>query len=112
MADNKIMLYEFINTYIFKNTLIKLWRPVDLGKPYDVKILLTDHPLMEWEVNKIPLLRSAYVYGITDIVCEKDQEAVNIVIRTQATTEDVREAVAAYKWKYESEKRYLADGCE
>ena len=112
MADNKIMLYEFINAYIFKNTLIRIWKPEDLGKPYGSKVCLTDRPLMEWEVNKIPLLRSAYVYGVTDIVCDTDREAVNIVIRTQATPEDVREAVAAYKWKYESEKRYLADGCE
>lgn len=77
-------LSEFIDKYVCKNTLIRLWTPYNGGN----KMLHDGHTEvgMEWQVAKGESFQSKYkdseVIGVTDIVTEKTKEAVNIVIKS------------------------------
>ncbi len=82
-------LDKFINDVIARNTLIRLWKPERPENPNSSKILLTKNTLMEWEVLKIPQLCLCEAVHVTDILCEKDSEAVNIVILTELQPDDV-----------------------
>lgn len=90
-------LHEFIKTYIARNTLVRLWRPIDTNKPYREKILLTNKAVMEWEVMDIPQLHDIPVIHITDIVCDTEKEAVNIVVGTTYKPEDVISMIDEYR---------------
>lgn len=83
-------LHEFIEKYIARNTIVRLWKPETKGKPYGSKVMLTEEKgTMEWEVLDIPELIDIPVFHITDIVCGKNRGAVNIVIDTDYECEDV-----------------------
>lgn len=82
-------LHEFIKTYIAKNTLVRLWKPVQIDKPYGDKVMLTEEAVMEWEIVNIPQLQYIPVIHITDIVCDTAKEAVNIVVGTTYEPKDV-----------------------
>lgn len=75
-------LHEFIKSYIARNTLVRLWKPIDTNNPFGNKVMLTDEAVMEWEVMDIPQLQDIPVIHITDIVCDTSKEAVNIVVDT------------------------------
>lgn len=76
-------LKEFVETFVCRNTLIRLWIPIKGGHK-----LLCDGDnsvCMEWELAKGEVWQSKYndcdVIGVTDIVVyDFYQEAVNIVI--------------------------------
>lgn len=82
-------LYEFINKFIARNTLIRLWKAQDVEKPCGNKIMLTNDAVMDWEVLAVDELKKAAVVFITDIVCDKNKEAINIVIETDFSRENV-----------------------
>lgn len=90
-------LHEFIKTYIAKNTLVRLWKSIDSEKNYEDKVMLTDEAVMEWEIANIPLLHDIPVIYITDIVCDTEKEAVNIVVETTYEPEDVISMIDEYR---------------
>lgn len=90
-------LYEFIKTYIARNTLVRLWKPIDTNKHYGDKIMLTNEAVMEWEIVNIPQLQDIPVIHITDIVCDTSKEAVNIVVDTNYESEDVVSMIDEYR---------------
>lgn len=99
-------LGKFIEKYIARNTLIRLWRPLEKGNPYSDKEMLCD-TIMEWEAEEIELLSGIKVIHITDIVCLRDAEAVNIVLDTEFTREEVEKAIKKFRKKYKSERRFF-----
>jgi hypothetical protein len=92
-------LAEFIEKFISCNTLIRLWKPIEHG----AKEMLTDGAIMEWQAKEIELLKEIPVIHITDIMCERDWEAVNIVLDTNLTRAEVINAVELYKAKERAE---------
>lgn len=92
-------LAEFIGKFVAKNTLVRLWKPIDENKPYCDKIALTQKRcLMQWEILEIPELAAVpEVIFVTDIFCEKAREPVNIVVQTDYTPEDVGRMVADFE---------------
>lgn len=83
-------LHEFIEKYIAKNTIVRLWKPEIKEKTYGSKLLLTEEKgVMEWKVLDIAELKDIPVIHITDIVCDRNKEAVNIVIDTDLKREDI-----------------------
>lgn len=80
-------LEEFISNFICKNTIIRLWEPIENTSNY--KLLYKENnkdTCMEWQISKNETWQSKYksclVIGITDILTESCVEAVNIVIQT------------------------------
>lgn len=75
-------LGEFIEKYMCKNTIIRLWVKYDNGH----KLLIENDKdvCMEWQLLKNEVWQSKYknnkVIGVTDIVNETYRESVNIVI--------------------------------
>lgn len=90
-------LHEFIKTYIARNTLIRIWKPIDTNKPLGDKVMLTDGSVMEWEVMDISQLHDVPVIHITDIVCDTSKEAVNIVVKTDYEPEQVIFMIDEYR---------------
>lgn len=90
-------LHEFIKTYIAKNTLVRLWKPIDSEKIYEDKVMLTNGAVMEWEIVNIPQLQNIPVIHITDIVCDTEKEAVNIVVGTTYEPEDFISMIDEYR---------------
>ncbi len=88
-------LYDFIENFIARNTLVRLWKSLDADFPDRDKEKLC-HVLMEWEVQEIELLKDIEVIHITDIVCIHDAEAVNIVLDTDITREECEQAIKEY----------------
>ena len=83
-------LHEFIEKFIAKNTIVRLWKPEIKEKPYmGHKMLTKEKGVMEWEILDIPELNDILVIHITDIVCTKNGEAVNIVIDTDYDRDDM-----------------------
>lgn len=70
-------LKEFIEKYVCKNTLIRIWEHTGGIS----KVCLTPNPKMEWEILEDKNLCDFDVVGVTDILCEDYYEAVNIVIK-------------------------------
>ena len=77
-----MLLGEFIDAFICKNSLIRLWIPFKGGH----KMLVEDDSVcMEWQINRGEVWQSKYintkVKGVTDIVVNDDyREAINIVL--------------------------------
>lgn len=76
-------LKEFIEKFVCKNTIIRLWTEYKGGHKM---IHCGDEEVsMEWQTLKGESFQSAFldreVIGVTDILCEKHIEAVNIVIK-------------------------------
>lgn len=78
-----MLLNEFIEKFICRNTLIRLWEPYKCGH----KMLCEQDKevCMEWELLKDKVWQSKYknytVIGINDIVTETYREAINIIIK-------------------------------
>lgn len=77
-------LYEFVDKFICKNTLIRLWKPIKGG--HEMIHKNGNSVCMEWELLKNSVWQSEYnnceVVGVTDIgVDDFYREAVNIVIK-------------------------------
>lgn len=105
-------LAEFIDEFVAKNTLVRLWKPIDASKPYGDKIMLTQKRcLMEWEILEIPQLAVVTeMVFVTDIFCEKDREAVNIVVQTDYTPEDVGRMVADFERRRNIDRANCSEG--
>ena len=77
-------LKDFIEKYICKNTLIRLWIPINKCQ-YKMIHDKEKEVSMEWQILQDESFLSKYkdneVIGITDILCETYKEAVNIVIK-------------------------------
>lgn len=83
----KMKLKEFIEKYISRNSLIRLWRNNDEDK---CREMVTPDAVMEWEILKLTdKITSCEVLYVTDIWCEKCPEAINIVLKTDLTRDDV-----------------------
>lgn len=70
-------LFDFIKTYIQRNSSIKLWKELDNG---DHLLLTNDKAVMEWEILKVKELSNVEVICIADI--GDIPSAINIVIDT------------------------------
>ena len=68
-------LHEFINKWICKNSIVRIWIPIEEGH----KLIIG--PCMEWEILKNENHNNFEVIGVTDIVCDECSEAINIVVR-------------------------------
>ena len=85
-------LREFVEKFVCKNTLVKLWKPVRGGhkmivedESLDDSKISENYVCMEWEILGNKVWQSKYlncnVIGVKDIVCHDDySESVNIVI--------------------------------
>lgn len=102
-GELNMKLGKFIERFIAKNTLIRLWKALDADNPYGEKKALCI--LMEWEAQEIELLKDIKVIHITDIVCIRDAEAVNIVLDTEQTKEEVEKAVKEYRRQREERRK-------
>lgn len=100
-------LHDFIEKFIARNTMIRLWKNNDNTS----RLMLTDEAVMEWETLRIKELSEIEVVCVTDIVCERDREAVNIVVDTDLGREDVIKLFRDYEKKRESERKYQCEGC-
>ena len=100
-------LHDFIEKFIARNTMIRLWKNIDNSS----RLMLTNEAVMEWEALRIKELSDIEVIYITDILCERDREAVNIVVDTDLGREDVIKLFRDYEKKRESERKYQCDGC-
>ena len=100
-------LHDFIEKFIARNTMIRLWKNIDNSS----RLMLTDEAVMEWDALRIKELSDIEVICITDIVCERDREAVNIVVDTDLGREDVIKLFRDYEKRRESERKYRCDGC-
>jgi hypothetical protein len=77
-------LKEFTESFVCRNSLIRLWYPV-LGGGHRMVAKDDDRSVcMEWELIKGEGLYKLYVdhevIGVTDILCDDSPEAINIVI--------------------------------
>ena len=76
-------LKEFIEKFVCKNTLIRLWTKCKGG--HQMIHCGNDEVSMEWQTLKGESFQSAFldreVIGVTDILCDTHREAVNIVIK-------------------------------
>ena len=81
--DIPLTLASFIETFVEHNTVVRIWVRDGNGR----KLIPTEdgrQTCMEWEILNGTYHRpyaDCYVLGVTDILCEHDREAVNIVIR-------------------------------
>lgn len=100
-------LHDFIEKFIARNTMIRLWKNIDNSS----RLMLTDEAVMEWEALRIKELSDIEVICITDIVCERDREAVNIVVDTDLGREDVIKLFRDYEKEREAERKYQCEGC-
>ena len=62
-------LHDFIEKFIARNTMIRLWKNNDNTS----RLMLTDEAVMEWETLKIKELSDIEFVCVTDIVCERDR---------------------------------------
>ena len=100
-------LHDFIEKFIARNTMIRLWKNIDNSS----RFMLTDEAVMEWEALRIKELSDIEVIYITDILCERDREAINIVVDTYLGREDVIKLFRDYEKRRESERKYQCEGC-
>ena len=100
-------LHDFIEKFIARNTMIRLWKNID----NTLRLMLTDEAVMEWEALRIKELSNIEVIYITDILCERDREAINIVVDTYLGREDVIKLFRDYEKRRESERKYQCEGC-
>lgn len=102
-------LHDFIKKYIARNTMIRLWKDIDNTS----RLMLTDDDaVMEWEALNIKELSNVEVVHVTDIVCERNKEAVNIVVNTELTRDDVVKLFRDYEKRREAERRFVCEGTE
>lgn len=78
-------LKDFVDTFICRNTLIRLWTVNENHAGYKMIYREDDSVCMEWELLKDKVWQSEYnnciVIGVKDIVVDDlYREAVNIVI--------------------------------
>ena len=100
-------LHDFIEKFIARNTMIRLWKNID----NTLRLMLTDEAVMEWEALRIKELSDIEVICITDILCERDKEAVNIVVDTDLGRKDVIKLFRDYDKRREAERKYQCEGC-
>lgn len=101
-------LHDFIKKYIARNAMIRLWKEIESYSHY----MLTDDAVMEWEALNIKELSNVEVVHVTDIVCERNKEAVNIVVNTELTRDDVVKLFSDYEKRREEERRFVCEGTE
>lgn len=80
-------LKDFVDTFICRNTLIRLWTVEENHKGYKMIYKEDDSVCMEWELLEDKVWQSEYnncmVIGVKDIVVDDlYREAVNIVIES------------------------------
>lgn len=78
-------LKDFVDTFICRNTVIRLWTVDENHKGYKMIFREDDSVCMEWELLEDKVWQSEYnnciVIGVKDIVVDDlYREAVNIVI--------------------------------
>lgn len=80
----RIPLYLFISSFVCHNTIVRLWKPCEDNHGHEMILTETGkETCMEWQILNGECHKKyadCYVVGVTDIVCEHDNEAVNIVI--------------------------------
>lgn len=78
-------LKDFIQQFVCKNTIVRLWTPLKGGHYLLAKS--ENDVCMEWQIQNDGVWQSEYanheVVGVTDIVVDTYKEAVNIVIKAE-----------------------------
>ena len=95
-------LKEFINKFICPNSLVRLLKKLDDGYGY---IMLTPEAVMDWEITGLSeKIISCEVVHITDVFCETYREAINIVINTNLSSNDIKEELKLFRERREQER--------
>ena len=102
-------LKEFLRKYVAPNTLIRLWKPVDKEKMYASSMMITNGAIMNHEAIAIPEIGNMEFLYITDIVCDRDNEAINIVVNTEYSYNDISEFLRKYRIEKENYKLGVSD---
>lgn len=100
-------LGEFINNLVAKNTLVRIWKPAIKGKLYGDLTLLTERAVMEWEIVETPLYDETVAF-VTSIVCLDDGDALNIVLRTDYSMDDVTEMIKTLRQNRYRERQQVS----
>lgn len=103
-----IGLGTFINCFVARNTLIRLWMRDDVEKCHFR--LLKDEAMMEWEILSIPEFSQLQFEYVTDIVTDRCKEAINIVVRTSKTREELENIYERYLMQREAERGCISEG--
>ena len=88
-------LGNFIDEFVAKNSLIRLWKKSD-DADYS-HVMLTLDPVMEWELMEIPELSKLQVKHIRSILCEDTFEAINIVVDTKYSNTEVSHLISTFR---------------
>lgn len=105
MANKKITLHEFIEKYVARNTLCRLWKPLKTGN----KMMILKEPIMEWEILQIPIFKECEFIQITDILCDSHVEAINLVIKTDYNESYISSVVEMYRYNRYKMKENQSD---
>lgn len=74
-------LGEFIERYVDKNVVIRLWRPKKKNKPHgDLEIVSRE--FMEWIVGTSEALSDIEFLFVTDVISENSRQIINLVVQT------------------------------
>lgn len=95
-------LKEFMDKFICPNSLVRLLKKLDDGHGY---IMLTPEAVMDWEITGLSeKIISCEVVHITDVFCETYREAINIVINTNLSSNDIKEELKLFRERREQER--------
>lgn len=104
-----ISLGTFIDCFVARNTLIRLWMRDDVEKCHFC-LLKDEGTMMEWEILSIPEFSQMQFEYVTDIVTDRCKEAVNIVVRTSKTKEELENIYYIYVQQREAERGCKSEG--
>lgn len=95
-------LKEFMDKFVCPNSLVRLWKKLDDGHGH---VMLTLEAVVDWEITGLSeKVTSCEVVYITDIFCETYREAINIVINTDLSSNDIKEELDSFREKREKER--------
>ena len=104
-----IGLGTFIDCFVARNTLIRLWMRDDVKKCHFC-LLKNESTMMEWEILSIPEFSQMQFEYVTDIVTDRCKEAINIVVRTSKTREELENIYYRYLMQREAERGCISEG--
>ena len=104
-----ISLRTFIDCFVARNTLIRLWMRDDVEKCHFC-LLKDEATMMEWEILSIPEFSQLRFDYVTDIVTDRCKEAINVVVRTSKTKEELENIYERYVVQREAERGSMSEG--
>lgn len=103
--DMKLSVGEFIKEFVAPNSLIRLWKDY---KDEDINghiMLMKTDAIMSWEIQDIPQFSTLPFVCITDIVTDRNIEAINIITDTELTRDECEGIYQTYRMNRERENR-------